>query len=113
MFITTFIAGVIVGALLATFLDEIIEFAKDLLRKLPSYIRKAKMYLQRVPGAIKAFIRYIRDGGMYEAPVDKERPVTPDELAEMRRNNEITQQEYEDLLVHYKKTHHGDIDRTA
>jgi hypothetical protein len=113
MFITSFLFGVAVGVLLCTFIDEIIEFAKKLLNRLPDYIRTAKMYLQRVPGAIRAFIRYIRDGEMKEAPVDGERSVTPAELDEMRRNNEISQKTYEDLLTQYKKTHYGDIERRA
>ena len=50
---------------------------------------------------------------MKEAPVDGERSVTPAELDEMRRNNEISQKTYEDLLTQYKKTHYGDIERRA
>lgn len=111
MFLTWFIAGVVLGFILGTFLENIIDLAKELLEDLPKIVKKVGVYLQRIPGAIKAFFRYIKNGRMVEKETpDGERELTDEELKEMLVNGEITQREY-NALVRGQKTHHLDVKR--
>jgi len=111
MFLTWLIGGVVLGLILGTFLEEIIELAKSLLEGLSKSVKKVGVYLQRIPGAIKAFFRYLKNGRMVEQE-SKERELTLEELREMRDNGEITQREYNDLVAG-KKTHHLDVERES
>ena len=67
--------------------------------------------MKRIPSAIKAFYRYIKDGRMVEKEGD-ERTLTDDELKEMCDNGEITQSEY-NSLKRGSKIHHLDVEREA
>lgn len=78
------------------FIDEIIEWAKEIFEEISSAVKKAWVYVKRVPGAVKQFVRYIQNGTMYERT--EEKPVSLETLQQMRDNGDITQEEYETLV---------------
>ena len=93
--------GALGGIVLGYFLDDIIDWAKDIFNDLEEYVKKAWVYVKRVPGAVKQFIRYIKNGTMYERT--SETLVTPERLREMRDDGDISQEEYEVLMSEYER----------
>lgn len=77
------------------FIGEIIEWAKNVFENLASYIRKAWVSVRRIPGAIRQYVHYIKDGKIYE--VARETMVLDEELCMMLKNDNISQEEYEAL----------------
>ena len=59
--ITAFLLGFAFGACLV-FIDEIIAWAKNMLARLASWIKRAQVWIQRIPGAIKQFLYYMENG---------------------------------------------------
>lgn len=53
MLFTWLIAAIISGGLIVAFYDEIKDWAEGLFNSLSSYIRKAWVYIRRIPGGIK------------------------------------------------------------
>jgi hypothetical protein len=110
--IITLISGLLLGVVIGTFLEEIIDWAKKFVENdLPIIIKKAFVYLKRLPGAIIRFIRYIKDGKMMEKE-GGEHEVSLEELERMYREGHITREEFEQLSAG-KKTHYADIERAA
>lgn len=93
--ITVFLLGLLAGVAVGYFLDDIIDWAKDIFSELEDYVKKAWVYVKRVPGAIKQFIRYIKNGRMVERTEEKD--VSLEDLRRMRDNGDISQEEYEIL----------------
>lgn len=110
--IITLISGLLLGVVIGTFLEEIIDWAKNFVENVLSpFIKKVFVYLQRLPGAIKRFIRYIKDGMMMEQE-GGEHKVSLEELERMYREGHITREEFEQLSAG-AKTHYADIERAA
>ena len=53
MLFTWLIAAFIGGCLVGAFFDEIMDWAKDMFNRLSSYVKKAWVYIRRVPGGNK------------------------------------------------------------
>lgn len=87
MFFTWLIGGFVLGMLVGAFFDEIMDWAKDMFNRLSSYVRKAWVYIRRVPGGIRQMIRYIQNGSMMEEGEKKE--VDWDEIVRMHEEGEI------------------------
>lgn len=95
MFITWLIGAIIVGAVVGTFLADIMDWAKDVFNRLSPYIRKAWVYIKRIPGAIKQMVRYIQNGTMYEEAERNE--VSWPEIEEMHDRGDIDDETYNNL----------------
>jgi len=101
MFVTWLLLGAAVGFLAGVFLDEIIDWAKDMFNSLSSYVRKALVYIRRVPGGIKQMIRYIQNGSMMEESEKKE--VDWDEIVRMHDNGDIDDETFNALRAERDK----------
>ena len=93
MLFTWLIATAIAVGVVATFFDEIMEWAKDVFNRVSGYVKKAWVYIRRVPGALKEMVRYIQYGKMYEIPKE----VEWQKIEQMYRNGEIDEKTYQDL----------------
>ena len=108
--IITLISGFLLGVIVGTFLEEIIEWAKKFAEEVLSpFIKKVFVYLQRLPGAIKRFVRYVKDGKMVEQE-GGEHEVSLEELERMYQEGHISQKEFEQLSAGLS-THYADIER--
>lgn len=87
MFFTWLIAGFIAGMLVGAFFEEIMKWAKDMFNSLSSYVKKAWVYIRRVPNGIRQMIRYIQNGTMVEEGEKKE--VDWEEIVRMHENGDI------------------------
>ena len=80
--------GVLVGA----FFDEIMNWAKDKFNSLSNGVKKAWVYIRRIPGGIKQMMRYIENGKWWEKSEDVQMDI------EIRyQNKEIDKDTYERL----------------
>lgn len=86
---------------IATFYDEIKVWAEDLFNSLSGYIRKAWVYIRRIPGGIKQMIRYIQNGLMMEESQKKE--VEWDEIVRMHENGDIDDETFNALKAERDK----------
>lgn len=102
------VLAVLVGATITAYFEDIMKWAKNLFDDLAPIIRKAWVYVQRVPGAVKQFFRYIENKTMYEKT--EKREVSPEELKRMRDNGDLSQEEYEILRSEYERKI-GEFDR--
>lgn len=108
MLFTWLIAAFVAGAFVSTFFDEIMNWAKDVFNSLSASIKKAWVYIRRVPGAIQEFIRYILNGRMVDEP--KPQVTSWEEVEEMYKNGDIDKKTYEELKEkHLKKI--GELER--
>lgn len=103
-----FLAGLIFGGLFAVFMDDIMDWAKDVFERLSSYVKKAWVYIRRVPGGIKHMLRYIQNGTMYEESDKTE--VEWSEIVRMHDNGEIDDDTFNALKAEREKKI-GEIDR--
>lgn len=87
MLFTWLIAAFIGGCLVGAFFDEIMNWAKDMFNRLSSSVKKAWVYIRRVPGGIEQLIRYIQNGTMFEEGVKKE--MKWEKVVEMHENGEM------------------------
>lgn len=88
MIVTWLIAGIITGVLVGiAFYDDIVKWAKNMFARLSSYVKKAWVFIRRVPGGIKQMIRYIQNGSMQEESEPRE--VEWDEIVRMWKNGDI------------------------
>lgn len=75
------------------FLDEIVEWAKRVFDRPSNDIKKAWVYIRRVPGALKEMVRYIQDGRMKE----ETREVSWNEIVAMHDSSDIDDDTFEQL----------------
>lgn len=101
MLFTWLIAAIISGGLIVAFYDEIKAWAEGLFNSLSSYIRKAWVYIRRIPGGIKQMIRYIQNGSMMEESQKKE--VEWDEIVRMHENGDIDDETFNALKAERDK----------
>ena len=73
--------------LVSAFFEEIMDWAKDMFNRLSSSVKKAWVYIRRVPGGIKQMIRYIQNGTMLVDSVTK--VMEWEEIVEMHENGEM------------------------
>lgn len=105
--ITAFLIGFAIGFGIGTFLDEIIAWAKDMLARLSSWIRKAQVWIQRIPGAIKQFLYYMENGNyMVKETV---RPATQSEIDRLR--SKMSSSEWAEFTG--EGTHMANVERDA
>lgn len=102
------VLAVLVGATIAAFFEDIMKWAKNLFDHLAPIVRKAWVYIKRVPGAVKQFFRYMENKTVYEET--EKREVSLEELKEMKENGDLSQKEYEILISEYKRKI-GEFDR--
>ena len=101
MLFTWLIAAFIGGCLVSAFFDEIMDWAKDMFNRLSSYVKKAWVYIRRVPGGIKQMIRYIQNGTMLEEYEKKE--VEWEEIVKMHENGDIDDETFNALKAERDK----------
>lgn len=101
MLFTWLITSIFIGGFIATFYDEIKVWAEDLFNSLSGYIRKAWVYIRRIPGGIKQMIRYIQNGLMMEESQKKE--VEWDEIVRMHENGDIDDETFNALKAERDK----------
>lgn len=100
------VTGIVVGALIR----EIMDWAKDVFDRLSSMIKKAWVYIRRIPGGIKQMVRYIKYGTMMETSEVKE--ATWEEVVRMYKDGEIDDDTFNVLKAgHDKKI--ADLKREA
>lgn len=87
--------GALVGTALA-FFDEIINWGKSLFNKLSKSVKQAWVYVQRIPGGIKRFFRYL-DGWDIKETEGSTRTVEWSEVERMYRDHEIDYDTYQNL----------------
>ncbi len=103
----SFAFGVIVGMFIATYIDEIIDWAKNAMMKIAAGVKKAQIWIKRIPSGIKQFLYYIKNGEYMVK--ERERPATPEEIKKIKdKMNSREQNEFEDDGFHA-----GDVDRDA
>ncbi len=104
--ITAFLLGFAFGACLV-FIDEIIAWAKNMLARLASWIKRAQVWIQRIPGAIKQFLYYMENGQyMVKETV---RPATQSEINKLR--SKMSDSEWKEFTG--EGTHLATIERAA
>ena len=104
--ITAFLLGFALGTCLA-FIDEIIAWAKNMLARLASWIKRAQVWIQRIPGAIKQFLYYMENGQyMVKETV---RPATQSEINKLR--SKMSDSEWKEFTG--EGTHLATIERAA
>lgn len=101
--VATFVAGVLIG----TFLDEIVEWAKGVFGRLSNFIKRAWVFIRRIPGALKEMVRYIQDGRMKEEP----REVSWDEIVAMHNRGDIDDDTFRELEQSYNERKIADLER--
>lgn len=108
MIFTWLVGAVIAGMLIGAFFDEICNWAKGVFERLSSSVKKGWTYLKRVPGGVKAFIRYVKNGTIYESGEDHE--VSWEDVVAAYNRGEIDDDTYEELEKnHLKKV--GELNR--
>ena len=104
--ITAFLLGFALGTCLAL-IDEIIAWAKNMLARLASWIKRAQVWIQRIPGAIKQFLYYMENGQyMVKETV---RPATQSEINKLR--SKMSDSEWKEFTG--EGTHLATIERAA
>ncbi len=94
----TWLIGIGVATLLvATFLDEIMNWAKDMFNRLSNSVKQAWVYIRRVPGGIMEMLRYILNGRMVQEPRSNPIPVEWEEVERMYKEKKITKAMYEKM----------------
>lgn len=101
MIFTWLIAGVVAGFLLGTFLEEIMDWAKEVFENLSSSVRKAWVYIRRIPGGIKQMIRFIQNGKMVK--IDEPKNVEWEDVVEMYKNGKIDEKTFKELEENHEK----------
>lgn len=76
------------------FLDEIVEWAKRVFDRPSNDIKKAWVYIRRVPGILKEMVRYIKDGRIM---AEESREVNWDEIVAMHDSSDIDDDTFEQL----------------
>lgn len=105
--ITAFLLGFAIGFGIGTFLDEIIEWAKDMMALISAWIKRAQVWIQRIPGAIKQFLYYMENGNyMVKETV---RPATQNEISKLR--SKMNDKEWEEFTG--EGTHMANVERAA
>lgn len=103
--ITWLIVAGLAGFLIGAFLEEIMNWAKDVLNRLSSVARKAGVYIKRVPGAVKVFVKTLL--GKQETTKSE---LTREDIEQMVRDGVITREQADDLL-NGLEVHIGNIER--
>lgn len=101
MLITWLLLGFVTGLVIGAFLDEIIDWAKKAFDRLSSAIKKAWVYIRRVPGGIKKMIEYIENGKFKRETETEE--VSWEEIEERHRNGDIDDETYNALKAERDK----------
>lgn len=91
-----------------TFIEEIINWAKNIFDEIASSVLKAWVYVRKISGAIKQFMRYLNDGTIFERT--KITSVSLEHLCEMKEKGDISQREYE-VLISEQATKIAEINR--
>jgi len=91
--ISFFFIGLAAGFFVGLYLEEIINWAKNALERLKSAIRKAAVWIQRVPSGIKQFLYYIEHGQWMTTEIT--RPATPQEI--QRLKDKMPADQYKDF----------------
>lgn len=93
MFITWLLAGIVAGFFVGAFFEEIIEWAKEIFDNISSSVRKAWVYIRRIPAGLKEMIRYILHGKVVEVPKE----VDWETVCEMHKNGDIDDETFREL----------------
>lgn len=101
MLFTWLITGFIVGTLFATFFDEIMNWAKGVFNSLSNSVKKAWVYIRRVPGAIVQMIRYILYGEVIEEKT--KRALSWEEIVEMHERGDMDDDTFYALKAEHEK----------
>lgn len=104
------IGGFILGTLFAAFFEEIMEWAQEVFNRISSLVRKAWVYIKRVPGAVKRMVRYIKDGRMVEETTTVTTELSYEDLKQMLEDGCITQKEFDELVANMPAKV-GELDR--
>lgn len=97
MLFTWLIVGVLIGGVFVALLEQIRAWAEHEFNGLVNTIKKAWVYIRRIPGGIKQMLRYIRDGRMYEKESD--RVVEKEKWEEMYNDGTLNDDEYNQLVA--------------
>lgn len=84
-----------------TFFGEIMNWARDAFSRLSSNVKKAWVYIRRVPGGIRQMLRYIQNGLMLEQREKKE--VDWDEIVRIHNNGDIDDETFNALKEEHDK----------
>lgn len=93
MFITWLLTGIVAGFFVGVFFEEIIEWAKEIFENISSSVRKAWVYIRRVPTGLKRMIRYIHNGGVEQ----KTEIVDWETVCKMHERGDIDDETYREL----------------
>lgn len=105
-FLLGFTAGLIGGTLIAAFIDEIIDWAKRTMAIISSWIKRAQVWIQRIPGGIKQFLYYVKNGDYMVQ--ETTRPATPAEIKRIKDN--MGEREWEEFTGD-EGTHIANVER--
>lgn len=105
--VTVFLLGFALGFTIGTFLDEIIAWAKNMMARISVWIKRAQVWIQRIPGAIKQFLYYMENGDyMVKETV---RRATDEEIRKLR--DKMSDKEWIDFTG--EGTHMANVERDA
>lgn len=99
-------AGAVIGGVIAYFLDEIVNWGKQMFKNLASWIRRAIVKIKRLPGAIKQFLYYVENGTVKVKT--ETRDATEDEIDELRKS--MNEQDW-NKFINGKQTDVADLER--
>ncbi|MDO4950267.1 MAG: hypothetical protein Q4E55_08955 [Bacteroidales bacterium] len=85
------------AGVLVLFLNQIKEWAEVVFKSISSKVKKAWVYICRIPGGIKQMLRYIFEGVMYETIQSK--PVDMKTIENMYKDKILSKEEYEQLTA--------------
>lgn len=105
MLFTWIIGTVIAGALLASFFDDVMDWAKEKLAQLSSYIRKAKVFIRRAYGSVVVTLKHLFGEEKHEV-----QDLTVEEAYQLYKDGVITYQQYLDFK-NGRDVHLGDVER--
>lgn len=107
-FLLGFAAGLIGGTLIAAFINEIIDWAKRTMAIISSLIKRAQVWIQRIPCGIKQFLYYVKNGDYMVQ--ETTRPATPAEIARLKEK--MNEDEWEGFTGN-EGTHIANVARDA
>ena len=77
------------------------DWAKEVFENLSSSVRKAWVYIRRIPGGIKQMIRFIQNGKM--VVIDEPKNVEWEDVLEMYKNGELDEKTFKELKENQEK----------
>lgn len=90
-------ALLLLGGALIAFWNDVKAWVTDVFNEIRPYAEKAVVYIQRIPGAVKGFVYFLKNGCFKKSEHNFER-LTPEDLRRMVENKFLTKEQGDKLL---------------